>query len=131
MLCQQEMDDFERLVEPVEPLLQGRQRDPIRLVFLLEPPGAEPEVEAATGYLVNGCHRVGHNRRMSVGVRGDHVTQPEAGCHSRQGADQRPGFHAWSGAVGEQRVEVIEQPTALVDLDVVGGAPDLDDLPPR
>ncbi len=46
-------DDLELLLEPVEALAERRERDPVGLVFGVEPAGAEAELDPAAGHLVD------------------------------------------------------------------------------
>ena len=64
--------DAQRLLEPLEALLQRRERHAEARVLLLEPGGADAEVGAAAGQHVERGHRLDEDAGVAVGDAGDH-----------------------------------------------------------
>ena len=127
---EQHVDHLERLLEAVKTLGQRGQRDAVGIVLGLEPAGTEAEVESAAGDMVERRHHVRRHRRMAVGIRGHHVTDAKTIGDAAERPGQAPRLEAVERVVGEQRVEVVEKPSALVYVDVVGCPPDLGEVFP-
>ena len=125
LVGEQPDDHLERLVEAVEALLERRQLDAVGVALLLVPAGAEAELEAAV-------------RRRCRGWPPCWPARPGAGRRCRSPARRRrsrvvawasavvrdPALEARAGRVGEDRIEVVERPARLEEVDVVGRPPD-------
>ncbi len=101
-------DDRELLLEPVEPFLQARERDPVRRVLLLEPPGTEAEFDAAAAHLVDLGHRDSQRPGQPEGGRGHHGAKPDAARLQGEAAQRHPGVRragqAGSVAHGQEMI---------------------------
>jgi hypothetical protein len=116
-------DHLAGLVEHVEPLLERRQFDAVGVTLLLVPPGADPELEAAVGDDVECGRHVGQHRRVAVHVARHQHADAQTRRGLRQRGQRHPALEARTGGVGEDRIEVVEGPAGLVELDVVRGPP--------
>src|ERR1700753_3155054 len=67
---------------------------------------------------------------VAVMYASDQGAQPQPLGGLRQRGQRRPALQAWPAAIRKDRVEVVEGPARLVDLDVVGGLPDSKHLCP-
>jgi hypothetical protein len=61
-------DDLDALRELVDPLPDARERDAVGAVLLLEPPGAQPQVEPPGADHVEGGRHLGQHRGRPVGM---------------------------------------------------------------
>ena len=123
-LRQQGDDDIARLVEAVHAVADAEQVDPVRVRLVGVPPGAEPELQAAVGDLVERRRHVGEDRRVAVRHARHEHADAEAARRLRQRREGEPPLEARAAAVAEDRLEVVERPTRLEDVDVVGRLPD-------
>src|SRR5262249_17235071 len=71
-------------VEAIEALLQGRERDPEHAVLTLVPAGADPEVEAPAGEMVDRRRALGEERGMMKGQRRDERAESDGPRGRRQ-----------------------------------------------
>ena len=123
-LGQQGDDHIARLVEAVHALLDAEQVDPVRVRLVGVPPGAEPELQPAVRDLVERCRHVGEDGGVAVGhARHEHADAEPARCLGQR-REREPTLEARAGAVAEDRLEVVERPPRLEDVDVVGRLPD-------
>jgi len=73
-------DDLQLLGQPVEPLAEGpAEVQPVRPVFGLVPAGADAELDATAGDVIDLRHRDGRHRRVPEGGGGDQRAQPDVG----------------------------------------------------
>src|SRR5215472_16697644 len=121
---QQAHDDLTRFLEPVAALGWGAQLDAVGPGFLLVPSGADAQFEPAAGNDVEGRGHVGQDRWMTVVNAGDQRPQPEPLRRLRERGERHPSLQARARRVGQDRVEVVERPARLEDLDAVGLPPD-------
>ena len=129
-LGQQHHHRLDALVEPVEALLQRRQRDAVGVALHLVPARADAELEAAAGHDVHRGGHVGQHGRVPVDHAGDLAADPDPprrGCH---GAEHGPGLEVRPGHVAGQRVEVVPVPRRLEQRELVGREPRVADLFP-
>jgi hypothetical protein len=73
--------------------------------------------------VVQGRSHVGEHRRVTVGDAGDEHPDAQTPRRLRERGRCDPPFEARTRAIAEDRLEVIERPTRLEHLDVVGGLP--------
>jgi 3-hydroxyisobutyrate dehydrogenase-like beta-hydroxyacid dehydrogenase len=130
-LAQQPDDGLHALVEPVEPLLQRWQVDPVRVAFHLVPSSPEAEFQSAARDDVDGCGHVGQHRRVAVDHAGHLAADPDPPGGLGHRGQHRPGLEVGPGEVGGQRVEVIPVPGRLEQRDLIGCEPRVADLFPR
>ena len=91
-------DDLELLLEHPEPL--GRERDAVSPVLGLEPPRAEPQLDAAVRHLVDLCHLNCENRRHAMGCRRDESAQANGARLAGKSPQRRPRIGgSWQSAV--------------------------------
>ena len=129
-LREQRDDRLDALIEPVEPLLQRRQRDAVGGALHLVPRGAKAEDQPATRDVVHGGGHVGQDGRMPVGHAGDLAANPDtvgAGRHRRQ---HRPALEVRASQVAGQRVEVVPVPDRLKQRVIIGRDPYVEELLP-
>ena len=122
-LGQQADDRLDAFAEAVEAFTQGRQVDAVGAALLLVPAGADAELEPAVGDHVDAGRHVGQHRRVAVHEAGDQHPDPQPGRGLGQRGQGDPAFEARPGGVTEDRVEVVEQPARLEEVDVVGLLP--------
>ena len=105
-------------------LLDAAQLDAVGAGLLLVPAGADAELQSPAGDDVQRGGHVGQHRGMAVVDSGDQgaQAQPVVAWASAVSVVQ-PSRHG-PARVGEDRVEVVEGPAGLEDVDVVGGLPD-------
>ena len=84
-------DDLELLLQHRHPLGHGRERKPVDLVLELVPAGAQPQLNAAAGDVVDGGGRVRHQRGMPERHRRHHRAQPDPRGARGQRRQRRPG----------------------------------------
>ena len=91
--------DLERFSELLEALLDGRERVAVGLVLLLEPAGAEAELEAAAGDRVEARRHLRDQRGAAIRVAADQDAEADAAGLACEG---REGTHAssWSACGG-------------------------------
>ena len=70
-------DDRELLLEPVEPLPRARERDAVRRVLLLEPAGADAELDPAAAHLVDVRHADRERAGEPEGRARHHRAEPD------------------------------------------------------
>ena len=128
---EQARDDLERLVEAVEPLLERGEVDAVGVALLLVPPRAETELEPTAGDDVERGGHVRQHRRVAVGVAGHQHADADPVRRLGQRRRGDPALQAGPGGVREDRIEVVEGPGRLEQLDVVGGLPDGQHVGPR
>ena len=81
----QRRDDLARLVQPLQPLAQGIERNAVRLVLVLLPAGAEAEQQPPARDDVDLRGHLGHDGRVAVGV----AEHDRAHAHARHQRGQR------------------------------------------
>jgi hypothetical protein len=74
--------------------------------------------------IINGGSHIGEHGGMAVVDAGDQRAEPQPLGGLGQRGQRAPAFQTGAGGIGEDRIEVIEGPAGLVDVDVVGGLPD-------
>ena len=131
LVAQQARDHLERLVEPIEALLERREVDAERIALVLVPAGADAELEPAVRHDVERRRHVREHRRVAVRVAGDQHPEAQPRGRLRQRGERDPALHARSGAIREDRLEVIERPPGLEQVDLIGGLPHGEHLGPR
>lgn len=129
-LGEEEGDHLHPLVEAVHPLGDGSQRKTVGIGFQLVPAGAQPEVQPPAGDDVERRRHVGGHRRVAEMHPVNHAADPEPGGGLGQRRQSDPRLQARTGRIAGDRVEVIEGPRRLEQLDLVGLPPDLQDVAP-
>jgi 3-hydroxyisobutyrate dehydrogenase-like beta-hydroxyacid dehydrogenase len=112
-LAQQPDDGLDALVEPVEPLPQRRQVDPVGVALHLVPPGAQTEFQPPAGDDVHGRGHVGQHRRVPVDHAGHLAADPDSPGGLGHRRQHRPGLEVGSGQVASQRIEMVPVPGRL------------------
>ena len=112
------------LLEAVEALLDAAELDAVGAGLLLVPAGADAELEPAVGDDVERRGHVGQHGGMPVVDAGDQHADAQPLGGLRQRGQRDPALQARPGGVGEDRIEVVERPAGLEDVDVVGRLPD-------
>ena len=122
-LGQQRDDDLYAFLELIHPLFERWQTDTERVGLVLVPAGTEPDDQSTPADDVGGCRDVGQHGRVSVRHASDLAakTDPRRCCRHR--SKHRPPLETWTAAVGEDRFEMVEVPSALEDLELVCGPP--------
>ena len=129
-LGEQRVGDRQGLLEPVEALGDRAQLDAVGLALGLEPPGADPQLQAAAGRDVDRDGHVGQHGRVPVrGPAHEHPAPQPPGAGQEHG-QRGPALQRRLLRPRPQRVEVVVGPAGPVDLDVVGGVPDRGQLVP-
>jgi hypothetical protein len=131
VVAQQAGENRARLLEAVEALLDGAELDSIGAGFLLIPAGPDAELEASPRDDVQRGGHIRQHRGVTVVNAGYQRAQPQPRGGLRQGRQRGPSLQAWSRRIGEDRIEVIEGPSRLEDVDIVGGLPDREHVGPR
>src|SRR5665213_1218766 len=90
LLGPQRFDDPQRLAEPPDPVVEAF--DPVHGVLDSRPGGADAELEAAAGQVVDSDRELGQERGIAVGVAGDHAADSYALGGLRHRGLQRPTF---------------------------------------
>ena len=125
LVRQQPDDRLAPFVERVEPLSQrGMEVDAVGARLLLVPARADAELEPPTGDDVERRGHVGQHRGVAVGHAGHQHAHAEPLGGLREGGGRDPALQARTGRVGVDRIEVVERPSRLEQLDLVGGLPD-------
>ena len=104
--------DLDRLAEAGDQLGFVRKGDAEHLVLGHEPAGAEAELEAAAGDVVDRDRLLGQQRRVAEGVAGDQDAEADALRGQSQPSQQRPGLEDRAVQL-ERRHVVIGQPEAV------------------
>jgi hypothetical protein len=109
-----------RALQPVEPLLHGRERDAEHVVLVLVPAPAEPEVDAPVGERVERSRHLGEQRGVVERDRRDHRAEADApGAHRHRG-ERRPRLERGTSRVAEEPGEMVRSTERLV-AHVLGG----------
>jgi hypothetical protein len=124
LLGQQSDDDVAGLVEPVHALLDAEQVDAVRVRLVGVPTGAEAQLEATVGDLVERGSHVREHRRVPVRNPGDEHADAEPAGRLGQRRERDPPLQARPAAIAEDRFEVVEGPAGLEHVDLVGRLPD-------
>ena len=120
------------LVEGVEALPQGGvEVDPVGVRLLLVPAGADPELEPPARDDVEGGGHLGEHGGVAVGHAGHEDADSQTFRGLGQGGRGDPALQAGAGRIREDRIEVVERPSRLEELDLVGGLPDGQHVRPR
>ena len=123
-LGQQADDHVAGLVEPVHALAHRQQVDAVGVGLVLVPPGAEPQLEPTARHDVDRRGHVGQHRRVAVRRARHHDADPDAGRGLGQRRERGPALEARLRPVAVDRLEVVERPGRLEQLDLVGGPPE-------
>ena len=110
------LDHLDGFVEAAEALASGVEGDGEGVVLVGVPGGAEAELEAAVGDVVDGRGLLGEDGGMAVGVAGDEDAEADARGGLGEGGEGGPALHAGAlGAEGgaEAGDEVVHQPEAV------------------
>ena len=99
--------DRELLLEHLHARAQRREGEAVRLVLALVPAGAEAELDAAAGDVIDGGHGLGEHGGMTEGRRRDEHAEPEARRDRRQAGQRRPGLERAALVVALDREVVI------------------------
>src|SRR2546430_4763349 len=94
---EQSGDDLERVVQQVEPVACRWERDPELVVLLVEPGGAQSQLQAPVGSVVDRERLRGEHRRVPVRHAGDEQAEANPGGDARQRGE---GRHALEGLAG-------------------------------
>jgi hypothetical protein len=109
---EQRLDDLQRLAEAADAVVEAL--DAVHLVLDHGPGGADAELEAAAGEVVDRDRKLGQHDRVAVGVAGDHAADAHAlgrlghGCLQGPALVDRP-----VGAGGPDRRQVVEVPEVV------------------
>ena len=123
-------DDLEGVLQQVEALARRGEGDAELGVLLVEPGGAERELQAAVRGVVDGHGLGGEHRGVAVGGAGDEQAEADALGDAGEGGE---GGHALEGlarALAVHGLEVVEAPGA-VEAEPLGQLHAPDDLVPR
>ena len=123
-VVEQRADDLDAFVEPVEPLLEGAQLDPVRPRFHLVPTGADAELEPSAGDDVERRRHVGRDGRVAVVHAVDHRSEAQARRGLGERGEHRPGFEVGTVVGRRQRVEVVPVPRRFEHVDLIRLAPE-------
>ncbi len=99
-------DDLDLLGEEREPLLPGEEREAVREMLALVPPGTHPDLHAAAGDVVDGDRHPREDARMPERRGRDH--RPEADPLRDRGepGERRPGVVGGGVGTDDRRVVV-------------------------
>src|SRR5437763_4528904 len=117
-------DDLAALLEPVTAFARRAELDAVGAGLLLVPPGAEADLEPAARNDVERRGHVGEHGRLAVVDARDQYAEPQPSRRLREGGERRPSLEAGARRVSEDRVEVVERPARLEQVDGIGFAPD-------
>src|ERR1022692_4092599 len=126
LLSQEADDDLACFLEPVATFLRSAEREAVGAGLFLVPAGSDADFEASAGDEVERGRHVGEYRRVTVVDAGHEHPEPQPARRLGQCGEGDPAFQAWTGRVGEDRVEVVEGPCGLEQLDLVGCTPDVE-----
>ena len=84
-------DDRQLLLEALEALAERRERDRVRLVLALVPAGAEAELDAAAGHLVDPGDRDRQRSGQAERRRRDERAEADRRRVAGQAGERRPG----------------------------------------
>lgn len=115
-------DDLQLLLEAGE-LLLG-ERDAVGLVLLLEPAGAEAELDAAAGHLVDLRDLDGEHAGQPEGTGGHQGAEPDALGLTGESGQGEPGVGGAWQAVAGAHAEVVVGTEEGVEAEVLGGLGD-------
>src|SRR4029453_12971616 len=122
--------DLQGVLQQVEALAGGGERDAELVVLLVEPGGAERQLQAAMRGVVHGQGLGREHRRVAVGHPGHQQAQPDPRRQPRQRGQRRDALEHLARPLAVHRLEVVEAPGA-VEAEVRGELHAGDDLVPR
>ena len=122
--------DLERVLEQREPLGQRRERDAELGVLLVEPGGAERQLEPAVRRVVDRDGLGGQHRRVAVGHTGDEQAEPDARRHAGERGERGHALERLARSLAVHRLEVVEAPHA-VEAQLLRELHPADELVPR
>ena len=132
LVGEQADDGFEAFVERVEAVGErGVDVDAVGAGLFLVPPAPRPSSRRPLLTMSSVAAMLASTAgwRYGMPVTSTPTRKRRVACGERGG--DRPPFEAVAGGVGEDRVEVVEGPARLVEVDLVGGLPDLEHVAPR
>src|SRR6266496_4309689 len=127
---QQADDDLARFFEPVAALRRAAQLDAVGAGLFLIPPSADAQLEPAARHYVEGGGHVRQDCGMPVVNASDQRAQPQPAGRLRERGQGHPALQAGARRVGEDRIEVVEGPARLEQLNVVGFLPHREHVAP-
>jgi len=107
-------DNFAGLLEAVATLARRAQLDAVGPRLLLVPPGPDPELQTSPRNDVEGGRHFGEDRGVAIMDAGHQSPHAQALRRLGQRRQGDPALHAGAGAVGKDRVEMVEGPAATV-----------------
>ena len=123
LLGPQPADHRQCLVKHRDTCSGAGEFDAVPAVLGLVPSGADPEIEASAGDVVDGDRHLRQDRRVAVGDAGDHAAHPRVADHHGHRRQSGPALVGELGVV-DQAVEVVVVPYCF-EAEVVGSPPEL------
>ena len=124
LVLQHAHDDLHTLVETVEPLSEiVAQRDAVGACFEFVPPRPQAKLQATVRDDVGGGCHVRRDRRVPVWHPVDHRPHLDPIGGLGEGRERSPALEAGTIGVAEDRIEVVEHPGGVEQLDLVGPLP--------
>ena len=114
-------DDGQLLLEALEALAHGRERDAVGGVLGLVPTGPEAQLHPAAGHGVDPGHGDGQRTGETEGGRGDQGAQPDRGGVAGDAGQGDPGVAGAGEAVGTPHRQVVVAPEEGVEAQGLGG----------
>ena len=99
-------DDLDLLGEERKALLRVEEREAVRVVLALVPPGAHPHLHAAAGDVVDGDGHPGEDARVPERRGRDHRAEPDAVGDRREPGERRPGVVGIGVGPDDRRVVI-------------------------
>src|SRR5205807_4203715 len=123
-----QVDDLNRLLETADQLPRLGERDAEHRVLWLVPAGAQPDLEAAVGDVIDGDRHLGHYLRVAKRVGRDQDAHTDLFCARREAGQQRPCLEVRAGRPARLD-EVVAKPCAF-EAQALEELPALDGLVP-
>jgi hypothetical protein len=127
---EQRLHDPAALVERLEPLTHGEERNAETRVLGLEPARADAENRATARDVIHGRHHLRQHAGIAVRVAVDEMPYAHAGRLFGERGQRRPGLETWAARIRKNRVEMVVGPQRVV-APRLRFAPDLFELRPR
>ena len=115
---------------PVAALRRAAQLDAVGAGLFLIPASADAQFEPPARHYVEGSGRVRQDRGMPVVNAGDQRAQPQPAGRLRERGQGHPALQAGARRIGEDRIEVVEDPARLEQVNVVSFLPHREHVAP-
>src|SRR4051794_6312622 len=119
----QRPDDLDALLEPVGAVVLRAELQPQHAVLVLRPAGADAELQASAGQVVDRGSHLRQHGWMAIGVADHRAPDPRARRQLRHRRQHRPGLEDRAVVPWAQRGEVVHHPAA-VEARFVGETPE-------